>query len=70
MSNFEKIRSMDIDEMSKFLSEALGEVGIDEFAGYDFCKNHCPRRFEKTDCACDMSDEQIMKWWLEQEATK
>ena len=71
MKNFEKIKSMSVDELAEFLDKQSCNQVSD-----DFCSNYCKHRQPNYGCEfeqkyngpfCAYDDLQVIKKWLESE---
>lgn len=68
MTNFERIKTLSIEEMTKFIDSVENDGGN---ISYDFCTNKmCGRNCnEDDDCSFDCDFDVLVKLWLEHEET-
>ncbi|MCR4610613.1 MAG: hypothetical protein K5644_01825 [Lachnospiraceae bacterium] len=68
MTNFKRLQSMSVDELSEFLRK-LDDTGIEFFCNEEYCRL-CEDRDDKTNCRnCKYKNVDTIKWWLEKEST-
>lgn len=75
MRNFDRIKSMSLDELASFFADLASRGdGIIEMADSYICRRckrgnggHCPVDIDTEPCLYDAANTQTMKYWLEGE---